>query len=219
MDGSRELQAMLDAWRECGADRIEPVRFHYIEALRRRASRFEGEARRLLDDRIAALVGDYAGIVGQAARDAGAPDSTHAHRPTLAPLLDLLMARAQAHAAPPPPGQASMGALASARRTWTEVRTQSQLRRSLEQTAEDAGPLNSARLVHRALRVMGTCSPAYLEQFVAYLDALSWLEQMDLHGALATGIPATAPGATAPARRPRKPRKPRPAPTPANDAG
>ena len=43
---------MLDAWREQGADRLDPVRFHFIEALERRAAGHSGEARRILDDRV-----------------------------------------------------------------------------------------------------------------------------------------------------------------------
>lgn len=47
-------RAMLDAWRARGADRLDPVRFHVIAALDRRAAGHSGEARRILDARLSA---------------------------------------------------------------------------------------------------------------------------------------------------------------------
>ncbi|MFP4906442.1 DUF2894 domain-containing protein, partial [Paraburkholderia sp. BR14261] len=49
-------RALLDAWRARGADQLDPVRFHFIEALERRAAAHAGEARRLLDARLAQLL-------------------------------------------------------------------------------------------------------------------------------------------------------------------
>lgn len=56
-------RAQLDAWREQHADRLDPVRFRRIDALERRAAAFDGDARRLLDARLATLLDDYAQIV------------------------------------------------------------------------------------------------------------------------------------------------------------
>jgi hypothetical protein len=69
---------------------------------------------------------------------------------------------------------------------------------SLAQVPENAGPLNSDRLVLRVLQTLREVSPAYLNRYVAYLDALMWLDQ-----ARAGGLPtpvATA-GASASAAR------------------
>ena len=41
-----EIRATLDAWRDCGADRFDPVRFRLIEAMERRAMAHDGETRR-----------------------------------------------------------------------------------------------------------------------------------------------------------------------------
>lgn len=54
-----DAQATLDAWRKCGADGVDPVRFRFIEALARRAGGHRGAARRILDDRLAGLMADY----------------------------------------------------------------------------------------------------------------------------------------------------------------
>ena len=48
----------------------------------------------------------------------------------------------------------------------------------------NAGPLNSSSLVHRSLSLMSELSPGYLQQFLSYVDALSWMEQMNGGGAL-----------------------------------
>jgi hypothetical protein len=53
-------RATLDTWRERRADGMDPVRFHFIEALDRRAAGHSGEARRILDNRLASLLAAYA---------------------------------------------------------------------------------------------------------------------------------------------------------------
>lgn len=62
-DGTRgefiDIRAALDAWRECGADRVNPVRFHAMQALARRAAAYGGLARQRLDGRLAELVQAY----------------------------------------------------------------------------------------------------------------------------------------------------------------
>lgn len=61
--------AAFAALREAGADRFDPVRFHYLEALARRAERRSGGVRRMLDDRLAAALADFEQAFAQA-RDA-----------------------------------------------------------------------------------------------------------------------------------------------------
>jgi hypothetical protein len=72
------------------------------------------------------------------------------------------------------------------------VRSEKQLRQSLDQVPRNAGPLNSSSLVHRALSLMREVSPGYLQQFLAYADALSWLEQLN------ASVAAAAPAKEAP---------------------
>lgn len=215
------LRARLDAWREQGADRIAPLRFHRLDALQRRAQACGNQAREVLEARLSALAEDYAGIVAAAgARDAPVAMPT---RGALGQLLDTVaLARTSASASEAPdaadaadanaaPGNApsaspahlqEMDTLRDLRRIWSGVRNRSQLRQSLEQTAEDAGPLNSSRLVHRMLSFMGRQSPGYLEHFLSYADTLSWLERMQDRGASAAEA-ATTSGAKRPRRKPR----------------
>jgi hypothetical protein len=181
-------RATLDAWRESGADRLDPVRFRLIDAMERRASRHEGAPRRLLDERLGTLIADYADAVARAAEHApGAGDSSLAHEPLPAPLhadaqttrrapdtlrtlLDLLTASA---------AYPQLDSLDYFREVWAKVRTEKQLRQSLEQVPGNAGPLNSSSLVHRSLSLMSELSPGYLKQFLSYVDALSWLDQLN----------------------------------------
>ena len=59
-DGSRvDARAALDAWRASGADRVNPLRFHLIDALDRRAAAYGGQARQRLDERLAGLIQAY----------------------------------------------------------------------------------------------------------------------------------------------------------------
>lgn len=230
-DVAARAQHTLDAWRERGADRLDPVRFRFIDALRRRAAAHGGDARRLLDARLAALIDAYAADLrraesnGDACECAGAPapapasssSSSSSPAPTpaapsttttspatsspaepargpLAALLDYIGSRErptasapdETRAAPASPTASGRVALRAEpelldyfRETWSKLSADSQLRASLEQVPKNAGPLNSSSLVHRSLSLMRELSPEYLRQFLSYVDALSWLQQMN----------------------------------------
>ncbi|VBT54572.1 chemotaxis motB protein [Burkholderia pseudomallei] len=240
-DVAARAQHTLDAWRERGADRLAPVRFRFIDALRRRAAAHGGDARRLLDARLAALIDAYAADLrraesnGDACECAGAPvpvpvpvpvpapapapapASSTSPAPTpaapsttttspaasspadpargpLAALLDYIGSRERPTASAPdetraaPASSTASGRVALRaepalldyfRETWSKLSADSQLRASLEQVPKNAGPLNSSSLVHRSLSLMRELSPEYLRQFLSYVDALSWLQQMN----------------------------------------
>ncbi|MCA8141492.1 DUF2894 domain-containing protein [Burkholderia multivorans] len=178
-----QVRAMLDAWREQGAARLDPVRFHRLDALERRAAALDGDARALLDARLAALADEYAQLVARTPAPAG-PDAPQAHaapahassRGALAGLVERLARDAQADRRGIDPELVDYF-----RATWAKVRTEQQYRQSLDQVPRNAGPLNSNSLVHRSLSTMRELSPAYLRQFLSYVDALACLE--DLVGA------------------------------------
>lgn len=177
---------MLDAWRASGADRLDPVRFHRIDALERRAAGHDGDARRLLDARLEALLAGYAGDVeraGAQADDANEPGDVAQARPAsgaLAGLVTHLARDAQADRAGIDPALIDYF-----RETWSKVRTEKQYRQALDQVPRNAGPLNSSSLVHRSLSLMRDLSPGYLQQFLSYVDALAWLEDLAGGGAQA----------------------------------
>ena len=158
------------------------VRALFAQALARRAGAREGAARRVLDARLEELT-----AVSAAAQDAPSSDPAPSQRGTLAELV--------AHAArqktapvlgmPNRPREASPDNAATPdtrtvqffKRTWSRLSADQRLAQSRATLPENAGPLNSHHLVHRSLTLMRELSPDYLERFVAYVDALQWLEQ------------------------------------------
>ncbi|WP_454694991.1 DUF2894 domain-containing protein [Achromobacter aegrifaciens] len=199
-DGTRgeivDARAMLDAWRETGADRLAPVRFQFMDALQRRAAAQDGQARKLLDGRLAALIQAYEaeldGASAEALEDAGESADESAQAGATAPAPAACepgpLAALAAYMADPGPdarGAADLRAsypelevLEYFRGVWSRVSADRQVRQSQEQVHKNAGPLNSNQLVHRALSLMREVSPGYLQQFLSYTDALMWLEQV-----------------------------------------
>ncbi|EML1597466.1 DUF2894 domain-containing protein [Burkholderia cenocepacia] len=174
-----QVRAMLDAWREQGADRLDPVGFHRIDALEKRAAALDGAARALLDARLATLIDGFAKRV---ARDDGDAEVTREPvqaaagaraRGALAGLVEGFARDAQADRRGLDPELVDYF-----RTMWSKVRTEQQYRQSLDQVPRNAGPLNSNSLVHRSLATMRELSPEYLQQFLSYVDALAWLEDL-----------------------------------------
>ncbi|KVV36880.1 hypothetical protein WT27_20205 [Burkholderia territorii] len=172
------VRAALDAWREQGADRLDPVRFHRLDALEKRAAALDGDARALLDARLETLLEAFAQIVSRAGESAAAREQAQASAPAparslLGGLVEQLARDAQADRRGIDPELIDYF-----RTTWSKMRTEQQYRQSLDQVPRNAGPLNSNSLVHRSLATMRELSPEYLQQFLSYVDALAWLEDL-----------------------------------------
>ena len=207
----------IDALRARGADRLDPVRFRFIEALARRSAAEQGDARRVLDGRLATVLDEYTARFDQTQTRAGetlactaaqfpdAADRLEAiyrtgnfrelrqfiaslqDRYRARPLPDLL-SHIRQHSPQNLPvngaGEAlkpreELTALAYFRNTWSRLKVDQQLARALAQAPENAGPLNSHLLVLQSLKLMRDISPEYLRRFMAYADALLWLDQAD----------------------------------------
>jgi hypothetical protein len=213
--GGMELGAAMDALRERGASRVDPVRFRFIESLARRAAAHEGEVRRVLDHRLAGLlstVGDDLDKARSAPADTGrAIEEAAPHRGALAELVAHVARQAQApgqrdsaKAKTATPGRGSPPALEALpyfRRTWSRLSADQRLTQSLSALPENAGPLNSHHLVHRSLASMRDLSPDYFDRFISYVDALLWLDLANAHGAKAADHVPRADGARNGVRR------------------
>jgi hypothetical protein len=207
-DAVAQAQALLDSWRERGADRIAPTRFRFIDALSRRAAAHCGETRRLLEGKLARALDEYTAELARVEFDIAAKDLDRDASPQRAPvrgalseLLDDVARGAQpnadkrtATAAPDLARDAAarrpslrpnasswpeMELLDYFRATWSRLSAERQLRQSEDLVPRNAGPLNSSSLVHRSLSLMRELSPGYLQHFLLYVDALSWVEQMN----------------------------------------
>lgn len=216
-----DASAQLQAWREQGDDRLDPLGFHVIEALARRAADHGGAVRRRLDERLAQLMQAYADRLADGKPAADAPSARAAQIDAIAAADPRRSPAALRPSAPRPPGPLAElaaflaypgdagddadAAAAQARRdaypdlpaldyfreVWSGLSADRQVRQSQEQVHKNAGPLNSNQLVHRALTLMRELSPGYLQQFVAYAETLAWMEQV-------TAAAAPAPAKDAP---------------------
>ncbi|MDM0114134.1 DUF2894 domain-containing protein [Variovorax sp. J22R133] len=205
MDQATDAAATIDAWRARGDDRLDPVRFRLIEAMARRTAAHHGEARRILDDKLGRLVLAYGEELEKHSGADGevAPKTKgQTQRGPLAELVEHMTRHASSHAddsqtAKPVPTLASKPehkALAFFRSTWSRLSANKRLTQSLAKVPGNAGPLNSHHLVHRSLTLMRNVSPEYLNRFMAYVDALQWLEQVNGGNGLSGGDGARAEG-------------------------
>lgn len=203
-------QAALATWRQAGVPAHDPVRWHYLETLVGRAQ----PAPPAVQERLWAQVQAVVSADAVWSRPAPATPAAPAVRPPpqmqlqrVSPLAGLTRQLLQRQRGADDPSQARDGADAPApemhslqrfREVWAKVSAEDQLARALARGPDNAGPLNSHRLVLRTLTLMRELSPDYLRHFLAHLDTLLWLEQ-----AQAQAQPKTAPGVTKPARRRR----------------
>lgn len=172
-----EVMASIDALRERGAARLDPVRFRFIESMARRSAGHEGAVRHRLDERLAALVAACSAALDEAAGKALPAEAAPRLRGPLADLVAQLgrpvpvAPKAQAR-----PAQAELETLPFFRRTWSRLSADQRLAQSQAALPENAGPLNSHHLVHRSLTLMRDLSPGYFDRFVAHADALLSLQ-------------------------------------------
>jgi len=74
-------------------------------------------------------------------------------------------------------------------KTWERLSVGLRLQQSHRQVPENAGPLNSTQLIHRALLLMQDTAPEYLRHFLAHVEALSWMEQFNTNSTMPTTKP------------------------------
>ena len=179
------------------------VRARFAQALARRADAHAGAARRMLDDRLAALTAapvashDERAPAQPSRRGALAELVAHAAREKAAPVLG--SATRPREAAPEKAAAPDTRTLQFFQRTWSRLSAEQRLAQARATLPDNAGPLNSHHLVHRARTLMHELSPEYLERFVGYIDALQWLEQAN--EAEAQELRAPAAKKSLPARR------------------
>ena len=159
------------------------VRARFAQALARRADAHAGAARRVLDDRLAALMATPAASrdepsqadIAPSPRGALAELVAHAAREKTSPVL--ASASKPREAAPDKAVASDQRTVQFFKRTWSRLSADQRLAQARATLPDNAGPLNSHHLVHRSLTLMRELSPEYLERFVGYIDALQWLEQ------------------------------------------
>jgi hypothetical protein len=148
----------------------DAVRQHFVAAMTRRAAAHDGVLRALLEARLAAL--QPHAMPGMASVIAPPAPPAAPGRIALAALLGhLAHPKSSARALP------AATLLPYFKGTWSRLNADQRLAQSRSTLPRNAGPLNSQHLVHRSLALMRELSPAYFERFVAYTEALLWVEQ------------------------------------------
>ena len=207
-DDMAALQVALAALREAGAPRLDPVRMYYIESLWQRTQVAPPGVQRLLAARLQQAVADCRASLPRAqgvAPKPGVPATRRAPAPApaapspapspLAALSQHIRSRAQGStvgtASAPMAGTApDMKSVQRFRDVWSHIAAEQQVSRAIVQGPENAGPLNSHRLVLRSLALMRSLSPDYLRRFLEHADALLWLDQAQQKLASPEGKPA-----------------------------
>jgi hypothetical protein len=72
---------------------------------------------------------------------------------------------------------------------WSKISAEQQVVQALHRGPENAGPLNSHRLMLRSLSLMQSLSPDYLRRFLSQMDSLLWLEQASAKANSSTAKP------------------------------
>lgn len=190
-----------------GAQRLDPVRFHYLEQLAQRLSTTQDAVRELLQPRFDAALDDYGARWSEAQQ--GAKDEVAAltvlHPARVRELRRLFaqgdyrgMRRAAARAAreagagpltlpgaregrrPDGAGEGAQPEMHSVQRfrdTWSRLAAQEAVDFAAGRAPANAGPLNAQALALHSLASMRELSPDYLWRFLSHAQTLMWLEQ------------------------------------------
>ena len=165
----------LHALRRNGGWRVDPARFHYLEALARRADAQREPVRKLLEAKLLAGIAEFAARVSDG-RVAGEPAPRRATRETPAsPLADLNRALRKARPDADPARDDELASVRRFRAAWDAQRAIEKLDRALAQKPAQPGPLNSHALLLQSLEAMRSLSPDYLRHFLLHAETLLWL--------------------------------------------
>ena len=175
IDWAREIASM----RQRGTDQFDPVQFHFLEVLAQRAAHHPETVRRVIDIKIAKAIEALTTRFDQARHNPKGSLKVETPLRAQVPLqgsLGELARYASQHASA---DAADRLPVQYFRNTWSRISTEKQVTRALDQAPKNAGPINSHMLVLRSLALMRDVSPDYLNRFVAYVDTLLSLDQLD----------------------------------------
>jgi len=181
------IDPTLESLRAEGAHRHDPTRFHYLEALARRLPGQPAAVQQVLVQRLHAAVAAYAEHARSATRAARPCDKAPApvEASPLALLNRDLLDRTEAEEGPvrvrvgvgDDARPSDMKSVRQFSEVWSRFSAQQQVTQALHRAPENAGPLNSHKLMLRSLGLMQSLSPDYLRRFLSQVDSLLWLEQ------------------------------------------
>ncbi len=198
------LPTSLESLRGQGAQRFDPVGFHYLEVLAKRLDAQQGELRRILQGKLNVALAAYSERVRLLPQKAAAQEVTRsvgqrsdvgriankdaakalhtAGFTSLAELNRYIQSRTQTSVERGIDGEGQGGgemkSVRHFKQAWSRICAEDQVEQAVEQGPENAGPLNSHMLVLRSLTLMRQLSPDYLQRFLSHVDSLLWLDQV-----------------------------------------
>jgi hypothetical protein len=189
--------ATLAVLRSAGAQRLDPVRFHYLEVLSGRLHAQPEAVRRILQGRLDAALAHYQDRLRLVQANASSttpvpqsPGTQEACGTGLARLVALnrdlnRLDLADLDPGAPDPGmtvkqRTEMKSVRQFKTAWSRNRAQDQVTLAVAQGPDNAGPLNSHNLVLRSMALMRSLSPDYLQRFLSHAESLLWLDQLNL---------------------------------------
>lgn len=176
-----DLQSQLQALHNAGAQRLDPLRFRYLKTMLQRLPLAPQATQPLLLERLSRSIQAYQAHWqeqgAKAARKAPLPVSAPGCEP-LRGLNRYIHQVTQSNSPQGPQAWPEMKNLAGFREVWANIAVDDQLDRAMVRQPDNAGPLNSHRLVLRTLSLMRQASPDYLRRLMNQIDTLLWLEQV-----------------------------------------
>lgn len=173
----------IQALRQRQAHIVDPVGFHSLEALQRRASAYKGNVRSILDAKILQLAQACSARVVQASESASVTARAQCFSVPQETLEGLV--RRMAHQEPDrlptsagerPSAPTELRAVKYFRNTWSKLSVHKHIQSALDKAPLNAGPINSHMVALRTLALMRDISPDYLNRFMTHIDTLMCLE-------------------------------------------
>ncbi len=202
--GANDLAQALAEARARGLPKADPTRWRRIDALAQRAASQTGATRQLLDARLKALLGELADAAVAPPTSPETPAHASGSRGDSRPLHTLLSQLQSTDVSDEP---RDLKVVHQHRAAWTQLRAEQRVAETGTALPDQAGPLNSQLLLHRALTLMRETAPGYLQHFMGQAEALMWLEQALAAPSAQAAAPSRGKSAKAPAARGRAPGK------------
>lgn len=185
------LEQTLNKIAEQGADRLDPLRFCYLQAMIRRAKTQRHAVRIKLTKKIAVDLQQYQSDcqldphVNKPLSKPKTPSCSLFDHPKktvvqqLAELTQTLNQDQQALAATSKLGgePPELKSLRLFRASWATHKANKLVAQAITKSPKNPGPLNSHALAVKSLTKMRELSPEYLQHFITYADTLLWLDE------------------------------------------